>query len=235
LNRPLPYRCIAFDAVGTLIHPTPPAGEVYHQVARRHGSKLAADEIALRFKQAFLESELGDTSLTNEARLVTSESREKERWRQIVDTVIDDVADTVGCFSDLFAHFARPESWSCFEEVPAVLGELQSAGFRLAIASNFDSRLHSVCDGLAPLRGINIRVISSEVGSRKPARAFFEALVSCAGCRAGEVLLVGDDPANDVQGALRAGLGAVLINRRDKPGPGELRSLSELGGWLAGK
>lgn len=233
LKKSLPYRCIAFDVVGTLIHPTPPPGEIYHLVARRHGSKLAADEITRRFKQAFLESEQGDISLADEARLVTSEAREKERWRQIVATVIDDVANPAGCFSDLFAHFARPDSWSCFEEVPAVLGQLQSAGYRLAIASNFDSRLNAVCDGLAPLRGIDVRVISSEVGCRKPGRAFFEALVSRAGCAADEVLLVGDDPANDIQGALRAGLGAVLINRRAKPGPGELGSLFELGDWLA--
>lgn len=233
LPRLLPYRCIAFDAVGTLIHPTPAAGEVYYQFARRHGSKLAADEITRRFKQAFLETEQGDTLLSEEVRLVTSESREKERWRQIVATVIDDVANPAGCFVDLFAHFASPESWSCFEEVPAVLGQLQSAGYRLAIASNFDSRLNAVCDGMVPLRGIDLRVISSEVGCRKPGRAFFDALVSRAGCAADEVLLVGDDPANDVQGALRAGLAAVLINRRAKPGSGELGSLLELGDWLA--
>ena len=36
------------------------------------------------------------------------------------------------------------------------------------------------------------------------------------------------------QGALRAGLGAVLVNRCNQPAPGELGSLSDLGSWLAG-
>jgi putative hydrolase of the HAD superfamily len=218
------YRCIAFDAVGTLIRPTPPAGEVYHRVGRRFGSRLPADEIVRRFGQAFRDSEQADAGL----RLVTSEAREKERWREIVAAVIDDVADTAGCFADLFGHFARPDSWSCFDEAPVVLARLHAQGYRLAIASNFDSRLHAVCDGFAALRDVDLRIISSEVGYRKPGRAFFEALVARAGCDAREVLMVGDDFANDIAGAREAGLQAVLINRRGSAEPGEIGNLLDL-------
>lgn len=222
------YRCIAFDAVGTIIQPTPSAAEVYYQMARRFGSRLSSDEIARRFRQAFRESEQGDAAVAPELRLMTSETRETERWRWIVETVIDDIADTAGCFAELFAHFSRPESWRCFEDVPAALERLEKGGYRVAIASNFDSRLHAVCDGLAPLRNVGQRVISSEVGCRKPGRAFFEALVAKAGCAPGEVLMVGDDAANDIAGARQAGLAAVLINRRGQPGPDEIGSLVEL-------
>jgi putative hydrolase of the HAD superfamily len=218
------YRCVAFDAVGTLIRPTPPAGEVYHGVGRRFGSRLASEEIARRFGHAFRDSEQGDA----EARLVTSEAREKERWRQIVAAVLDDIPDADACFAELFEHFARPESWSCFDEVPGALGRLHAQGYRLAIASNFDSRLHAVCDAFAALRDIVLRVISSEVGWRKPGRAFFEALVARAGCKPGEVLMVGDDFANDIAGAREAGLGAVFLNRRGRAAPGEIGSLVEL-------
>jgi putative hydrolase of the HAD superfamily len=226
------YKCIAFDAVGTLIHPTPPPGEVYFQVGRRFGSRLSAEKIARRFMQAFRASERADFQGARGRLLATNEAREKERWRQIVAAVIDDITDSSDCFAELFAHFARPESWSCFDEVPAVLAELREAGYRLAIASNFDSRLHTVSDGIAALEPIDLRMISSEVGCRKPGRVFFEALVAGAGCAAREVLMVGDDLMNDIDGARQAGLDAVFINRRGRPEKGEIGSLRELRGII---
>jgi putative hydrolase of the HAD superfamily len=227
------YRCIAFDAVGTLITPVPSASEVYYQTARRFGSRLEADEIAWRFKQAVRDSELENAAAGEAARLVTSEARERERWRQIVADVINDISGGAYCFDYLFSHFARPDSWRCFDDVPEVLARLEEGGYRVAVASNFDRRLHDVCQGVPVLRKIEVRVISSEVGYRKPGRAFFAALVSQAGCAPEEVLMVGDDAVNDVAGARQAGLGAVLINRRgaassNKNWPDEIGSLSEL-------
>jgi putative hydrolase of the HAD superfamily len=235
LNRDHRYKCIAFDAVGTIIHPFPSAAEVYFQVAKRFGSLLQQEEIGRRFSKAFRDTEQGDLIADAGVRLLTSEAREKERWAQIVAAVIDDIPDTAACFAELFAHFARPEAWRCFDEVPAVLKGLKEAGYRLAIASNFDGRLHAVCDGIPALRLLDARIISSEVGIRKPHAGFFRALVRSAGCRADEVLMVGDDVSNDIEGARSAGLAAMFLNRRGPRGPGEICSLVELPDWLAGK
>ncbi|HEY2249727.1 MAG TPA: HAD-IA family hydrolase [Planctomycetaceae bacterium] len=227
------YRCIAFDAVGTLITPVPSAGEIYYQTARRFGSNLTDAEVARRFKQAFRNTELADAAAAAEVRLITSEDRERQRWRQIVSEVLDDISDTAACFDQLFTHFAKPGSWKCFDDVAELLDRLESSGYVLAIASNFDRRLHDVCHGFPVLRKIGVRVISSEVGFRKPGRKFFDALVAQAGCPASEVLMVGDDAANDFAGARQAGLGAVLINRHRQSqsnarNPDEIGSLSEL-------
>jgi putative hydrolase of the HAD superfamily len=235
LNRDHRYKCIAFDAVGTIIHPLPSAAEVYFQAARRFGSHLEHEEIGRRFSQAFRETEQGDLTADAGVRLVTSEAREKERWARIVATVIDDIPDTAACFAELFAHFARPEAWRCFDEVPAVLKGLKERGYRLAIASNFDGRLHAVCDGIPALRMLDARIISSEVGIRKPHAGFFKALVRSVGCRADEVLMVGDDHSNDIAGAQSAGLAAVFLNRRGPRRTGEICSLAELPDWLACK
>ncbi len=186
------------------------------------------EEIGRRFSKAFRDTEQGDSTAEAGVRLVTSEAREKERWAQIVATVIDDIPDTAACFAELFAHFACPDAWRCFDEVPAVLAGLKEAGYRLAIASNFDGRLHAVCDGIAALRRIDARIISSEVGIRKPHPGFFASLVRNAGCRPDEVLMVGDDHSNDIEGARSAGLAAVFLNRRGRPAPGEIGTLAEL-------
>ena len=228
MNNNRRYNCIAFDAVGTILQPIPAAGVAYYEVACRHGSRLERDEIVRRFSAAFRETEKYDAAAEPSARHITSEAREKERWRQIVAAVIDDIPDGVACFDELFAHFARPESWRCFEDVAAVLEELERSGYRVAVASNFDRRLHAVCDGFAPLRKIDLRIISSEIGWRKPSRAFFEALATRAGCQPSEILMVGDDRDNDFEGARQAGLGAVLINRRPDRAADEIGSLADL-------
>lgn len=226
-------RCVAFDAVGTLIRPVPSAAEAYHRVARQQGSRLTADEIARRFQQAFRETERGDVDAPDESRLATSEALERERWRSIVCRVIDDVADPGVCFDELFAHFASPESWRCFDDVTETLSMLQRIGIQVVLASNFDGRLHSVCDGLPEMRGIMTRVISAEVGFRKPSPRFFAALTQAAGCRTDELLMVGDDRQNDFQGARDAGIAALLVNRRSDRAADEIGSLAELTQRLA--
>jgi putative hydrolase of the HAD superfamily len=221
-------RCVAFDAVGTLIRPVPSAAATYHLVAQRHGSRLTEDEIGRRFHRRFRETEQGDLAGPPELRLATSELAERKRWHAIVTAVIDDVKDRESCFVELFEHFSRPESWQCFADVRKALDRIREAGLGVALASNFDGRLHRVCEGLAELRSIDCRVISAEVGHRKPSRRFFEALTAAAGCRPEELLMVGDDHENDWEGARQSGIAAVLINREGEPGPKEISGLADL-------
>lgn len=229
-------RCVAFDAVGTLIFPRPPVVEAYRAAAARYASRYSADELRVRFRQAFARSEENDfgrgatdwnrldgrvrtDSATGESRFATSETRELARWQFIVGEVIDDASDPVGCFQELWEHFARPNSWACFPDVAETIAALERAGIELAIASNFDARLRSICDGLPPLDRIKTRVISSEAGWRKPAPQFFRSLATAARCRAEEILLVGDDRENDFVGAQNAGLRAVWLRRGDEVVP----------------
>src|SRR6266700_2023811 len=132
-----PLRAVAFDAVGTLIHPDPPAAAVYAAFGRRFGSRLDVAEIRLRFSAAFAEQERLDA----QNGLATSEERELRRWRDIVARVLDDVADPAGCFAELYAHFARPDAWRIEGGAADVLGRLQRADFPIALASNYDHRL----------------------------------------------------------------------------------------------
>jgi putative hydrolase of the HAD superfamily len=226
-------RWIAFDAVGTLIHPQPSAAVAYYEVGQRHGSRLGPEEVAARFREVFARvAEAPDLNCgCPEAgdRWHTCEARERIRWERIVRQVLDDVASPDACFAELFAHFARPDSWACFPEVGAALRRLREAGYRLAVGSNFDARLNAVMDGLPELKPIELRIISSEVGWRKPSPRFFEALVRAAGCAPSEILFVGDDPTSDVAAARNFGLAALQIDRGHASDQNRaLRSLDEL-------
>jgi putative hydrolase of the HAD superfamily len=201
-------RAIYFDAVGTLIHPEPSAAAVYAEVGRRHGSRLRREEIHRRFAAAFAWQDVIDGA----AQWHTSEARERRRWWSIVTQVLDDVSNPAACFAELYDHFARPAAWRCDESAPTVIAELKRRGRILGLASNYDHRLHTVLAGLEPLGGIENVLVSAEVGWRKPARAFFEAICTQAGVGAHEVLYVGDDFDNDFTGAIGAGMEAVLLD-----------------------
>lgn len=221
-------RAVFLDAVGTLIHPEPPAPAVYAAVARRFGSRLSLPEIATRFATAFGRQEERDRAAGQR----TSEEREVARWRTIVAEVLDDVSDPESCFQELYAHFAGPAAWRCEPGTPEVLAALAGRGWELGIASNFDHRLRGVAAGLPELRPVRHLLISSEVGWRKPAPAFFAAVCAASGCPPAEVLFVGDDFANDYEGARAAGLVALLLDPRRRSLLSPAERIADLGELL---
>jgi putative hydrolase of the HAD superfamily len=230
---PRPIRWIAFDAVDTLIRPTPAVAAIYHQVGVRHGSQLKLEQVSARFRQVFADLNREGTLACGCPEAAdawhTCETRERLRWQTLVELVLDDVVCQDECFEELFAHFGQSASWQCFPDVEPTLAALREAGFRLAVSSNFDARLNPVMDGLPALRPIGLRVISSQVGHRKPSKRFFQALLSAADCRPAELVFVGDNPQTDIAAAEAAGIPSLLIDRAAARGENRLlRSLAEI-------
>lgn len=224
-------RWIIFDAVGTLIFADPPVHLVYHRIGSAHGSRLSAGEVRTRFRSAF-SSRTGATA--DGAPRKTSESEERRFWRAVVADVFPDVSDVTACFGELFEHFASATAWQCFADVAETVPIFQSRGFRLAIASNFDGRLHRVCRGLEELTAFEKVIVSSEVGYAKPARQFFDSLLEQCGCSRDSVVFVGDDAVADIAGARQSGLEAVHLDRTGRQGDQVIQTLTELPALLSG-
>ncbi|HEU4652579.1 MAG TPA: HAD family hydrolase [Steroidobacteraceae bacterium] len=87
--------------------------------------------------------------------------------------------------------------------------------FRLFTASNGNADLNRI--GLAHFfeRTVNAR----EVGALKPAPAMFHRAIEGTDLAPGEVAYIGDDPALDVEGARRAGMRAIWVDRLQSPWP----------------
>jgi FMN phosphatase YigB (HAD superfamily) len=87
----------------------------------------------------------------------------------------------------------------------------------------------AACTGLtAPV------LVSEDIGAAKPSPAAFEALIAALALPPESIWYVGNEPA-DIEGARRAGLQAVWLNRDDAPYPADLaapartiRSLDEI-------
>lgn len=89
-------------------------------------------------------------------------------------------------------------------------------------------RLFAISNGNADLRTIGLgayferSLAAREAGMLKPDPRIFSMLLDSAGVRAAEALHVGDDPRADVEGARRAGIRTVWVNRHGADWPDDL-------------
>lgn len=195
-----------FDAVGTLLDADPPVARVYHDVARRHGSRLSVEEIQRQFRAALAGELRGGEP--------TSEAAEELRWRRIVAAALADIPSAHdAAFAELWHHFAQPQHWRLFDDVASTWTTLSRRGLRLGIASNFDGRLRHVLAGQALSPAADAVFVSSEIGYLKPDLRFFRRVESLLGLKPQQIALVGDDVMADVAGAGQAGWRAIYLDR----------------------
>ena len=218
-----PVKAVVFDAVGTLIYPQPGVAAAYQAAIEKHfGVQIDKEVVSAAVRSALTSRSAGDE-------LTTSESQEREFWSDLVKQLCPAGKAFNACFEELFAHFGDAANWRVFDDTATTIRGLQQLGLPVAIASNFDDRLNAVCDGLPEVASIPHRIVSSLVGYRKPATPFFEAVAKVLNLSPAKILMVGDDPTNDVNGARAAGLQAVLIDRsRSANEPGVITRLDQL-------
>lgn len=189
------------------MYPSPSVATVYQTAIARH--------CGIDVEPELVRSTIGHAlrGRSNSADLTTSEEAERSFWAGLIHSLCPSQDGFQSCFDELFEHFGSSDNWKCFPDVGGIVERLQEHGVKVAIASNFDNRLNSVCDGLADLQFVDCRIVSSLVGYRKPAPQFFDAVVAQLGVDTQNILMVGDDVVNDIRGALKSGLQAALIDR----------------------
>lgn len=231
-------RWVVFDVVGTLLLPGPSVAAIYHAVGQSHGSRLTVEEIQARFRRAYQKSEfcreLPEEAWDDPTIFRTTEADERCIWSALVASVLDDVCDFQACFSALFARFEDPASWRILPGVESSLSALQKAGYRLTVASNFDSRLNTLLDSFPAFAAIERRAISSEVGYRKPSLHFFRAAEALMQAEPYEILMIGDDVVNDILGSRNAGWNALRLvsENYSSTGADEVGSVAGVHEWL---
>ena len=97
-----------------------------------------------------------------------------------------------------------------------MLKGLKERGHELGIISNFDSRLFTVLRGLGLAELFDTITISSLAHAAKPAPKIFQLALDKHAMDPEEAVHVGDSRRDDVEGARKAGLQAVLIERESQ-------------------
>ncbi len=160
------------------------------------GALLAAEE---RWWQASTAD--GDRSGTTE-----------ELVRSVAERTHLDVAGALAAY-----HGAWGETVAHDPDAARVLQALRARGLRTGLLSNthWPRALHErwLADaGLLDL--LDVRLYTSDLAHMKPHPEAFGALLSAVGVAPGEAVFVGDRPRDDVWGAQRAGMRAVLLTGR---------------------
>jgi HAD superfamily hydrolase (TIGR01549 family) len=106
-----------------------------------------------------------------------------------------------------------PAHFSVFPDVEGTLRALRERGLRLMLISNWHAGLRGFCRALALDAHFDVIVSSFEAGFEKPDRRIFEVACTRLGLPAEQVLHIGDNEIDDVDGARAAGLGAVHLKR----------------------
>jgi len=207
-------KVIFFDAVGTLIETRDGVGEIYSRVASEFGFEAEARILRQNFERSFRrQPPLAFPAGTPEAALI---ELEKDWWRNLVKAVFAGLGSFPRFdqfFDEIFERFRGREFWRVYDDVAPALTELKRRGFRLGVISNFDSRLYDVLRACSLDHFFDSIHFSTRVGAAKPDPAIFQAALNHYAVVARQAWHVGDGLREDVEGAMAAGVNAVLLDR----------------------
>jgi len=210
-------KAVLLDAGLTLLRAAPSLGGIYARVTRRFGREVHEADFE-RVADAAFHAQAAEHRALGEAGLRTSDGHEWTSWNAHARRVMDGLPAMRGLdfdrwFEDLYAEFGSAAAWEPYDDAVPLLVALRERGIRLAIVSNWDSRLRAILDerGLRPW--FDAVVISAEVGWRKPHPAIFATALERLGAAPGEALHCGDSFGDDVEGARASGIRPVLLDR----------------------
>ncbi len=205
-----PARALLIDGLGTLVSLAPPAPVLAGELAARFGVEVSEAEAgaALAAEIAFYRVHMGQGS--DAERLAALRRRCAEVLRDALPRSDRLARVDPGALTEALLDSLR---FQPFPDARPALLAARAHGARVVVVSNWDVSLTEVLEraGLAPL--LHAVVTSAAIGAAKPAAAIFAHALALAGVPATEALHVGDSEADDVAGAVAAGIRAVLLAR----------------------
>lgn len=218
-------RAVIFDLDDTLVDHTSAARTASVAWGRGHGLAGSDEEIARTW------SDIAAPQYRRyQLRETTFEGQKRARVREFLphlDLADDEAAD------EAFGGYATAyhASWTCFPDAVPALRRVRAEGLIAAVLTNGDhtqQRLKLERVGLVD--EVDQVFTSDEFPRGKPDPVAFLGACSALRIEPGEALMVGDSLVADVEGALGAGLDAVLLDRRDEhpTHAPRIRSLDEL-------
>ena len=223
------FKGIFFDAGNTLLSVYPSVGSIYADVARSFGLEITKEAIEHSFREMWSQTA---PLVSNEGHRLSYE-KERDWWKYLVREVFRDhlaSMDFEQFFDHLYRRFAEADCWRLYDDVRNVLDQLRERGLRLAIISNWDSRLPVLCDQLGIRSYFETLVVSAIVGYEKPHPNIFQIALEETGLSPQDVMYIGDDPFLDYQAARKVGIHSLHLDRYNRfpDHPDRIVSLIEL-------
>ncbi|HJR45654.1 MAG TPA: HAD-IA family hydrolase [Actinomycetota bacterium] len=222
---------IFFDAGETLIHPHPSFPELFAQVCAENDIEVDPDRVA--DVQGRLAPHLVDIA---EDTGVTAPSLDPDDsrtfWTYLYRRLLEELdIEGPGLTEVLYARFSDSASYKIFDDVLPALSELEAAGYRLGLISNFEGWLENILVEQQLGETFEVSVISGLEGVEKPDPHIYRLAVERAGVDPSRSVHVGDSPVMDVRPAREVGINAILLDRTGRymnSGYSTIASLEEL-------
>ena len=200
-------RAITLDAGNTLFRERRSRGEIYAEVAARHGIDTTPVFCAEAMRHAHAKLPMR----------IDGAFRYTDPWfEQFIRTAFQHLGVhqvPAPLIADLFRTWREPTTFEVFPEVPTALAMLQRRGLRLAVISNWTPHLETILVALG-LRPMFAHVFTSAIqGVEKPTPEIFHLATTALSAKPHETLHIGDHWTNDIEGARAAGLRAAWLNR----------------------
>jgi putative hydrolase of the HAD superfamily len=206
-------KAVFFDVDFTLIYPGPTfQAEGYRRACAAHGIEVDP----LRFDAA-----------TAASSFILDEVEEQIYNHDLFVHYTASIIEHMGGRGEQVIAVAREiyEQWSVnhhfelYDDVAPVLTELSESGLIVGAISNSHRSLDAFCEHFSLRSLITVSVSSAEHGYMKPHRSIFDAALAKTGVLPGEAVMVGDSIKHDIDGALAAGMRAVLLRRSGEVPP----------------
>ncbi|KAG6612398.1 putative ubiquitin-specific protease [Phytophthora cinnamomi] len=231
------YRYVTFDATGTLLRPAEAPGATYlrfWEAASGQRLSSARREAAAAALTACFPAEF--SLLSRQAPNFGAGGASASAfpwWRRLVLNVMTRAGVGDGLqhqerrerfTRELYAHFARAEAWTVFDDVRPALERLQARGVPLGVISNFDERLEPLLAALRLRDAFQVVTASFAQPHAKPHAAIFQATFGQMQEEPGELqtqrfLHVGDHISKDYGAARAVGAHAKLLWRSSSRAP----------------
>ncbi len=201
-------RCVLLDALGTLVQLEPPWVHLAAGLGTEPSERL---ERAFRAEMTYYREHC-------------DEGRDPDSLAALRGRCAEILSGELGRDVSVEEMMAAIR-FRAFPDAPPALADLRALGMSLVCVSNWDYSLPEVLARVGLADALEGVVTSAGVGARKPDPRLFAAALEVADCAPEEALHVGDTRAEDVEGALEAGIRALLI---DRDGGGDIESLGAI-------
>ena len=198
-------KAVLFDVDFTLARPGPELGpDGYVRAGERHG--LALDPT--RYETA------RDAALVDLHRHPELE-HDDEIWFRFTERIIRGMggeADSAyDCAVEITRAWEHHENFELYDDVADALAAIRAAGLRIGLVSNSarDVREFARHHALEVDAGIS----SFHHGRTKPHASIFRAVLDLLEVEPAEAAMVGDQIADDIEGAAAIGMRAILLDR----------------------